>query len=116
MIKGATNDPSNVNILDEPEQQRICDFLQGLVYCWCNNNKGKFAARDLVGGKNNDWDGTPLQCLYDKHVKNSSPNPETESGKAIGRLLYSVLYKDQRTFEATSPGETWTREYSWTGS
>jgi hypothetical protein len=33
-------------------------FLQGAVYSWVKNRTGEqFAARDLVGGENFEWEG-----------------------------------------------------------
>lgn len=40
-------------------------FLKGTVYCWCKNRKGVwFAARNLLGGDNHYWQGTPLINLF----------------------------------------------------
>ena len=39
-------------------------FLQGAVYCWVKNRSGQpFALRDLMGGENFEWMGTPLYAL-----------------------------------------------------
>lgn len=53
--------------ISKEQEQRIVDFLQGAVYCWCKNRKDEwFAARDLLGGENYFWQGTPLFALYEK--------------------------------------------------
>jgi hypothetical protein len=40
-----------VHGISEEQKQRMMDFLQGTVSCWCKNRKNEwFAARDLLGG------------------------------------------------------------------
>ena len=94
-------DPSqlrNVNGISEQESQRIKDFLQGAVYCWCKNKKGDwFSLRDLMGGDNFYWEDTPLIPLYEKHkTKKVDPwvppvNPKGRNiftmGRYLGRLI-----------------------------
>jgi hypothetical protein len=90
------------------QRQRILDFLQGAVYCWCKNRKDEwFAARDLLGGDNFYWDGTPLIVLYEK-----SKDVE-QAGKDAGWLLKKMLSDDKRTFESLTYGLV--RQYCWTG-
>ena len=91
-------------------------ILQGAVYCWCKNRKNEwFAARDLIGGDNYFWQGTPLMRLYEYYLNDSRDNGEyavEEAGKAAGRLLKKVLFEDRRVFD-TQDG--YTRIYRWTG-
>ena len=75
-----------------------------------------FAARDLLGGDNYYWQGTPLIQLYDYYLNGDEDNQDyavEEAGKAAGRLLKEVLINDKRTF-ATEKG--YTRMYRWTGA
>ena len=96
-------------ITDE-DKQRIVDFLQGAVYCWCKNNKEQwFALRDLMGGDNYHWQGTPLIKLYEKH---KNKNNATElAGKDAGWILKKVIQKDKRIFEIKK--EEMARKYKW---
>ncbi|WP_424947951.1 hypothetical protein [Candidatus Spongiihabitans sp.] len=96
---GTINKVSGLSI---EEEQRAKDFLQGLVYCWCKNKSGKkFAARDLVGAENTDWNGTPLQRLYYKHTKAGASEDEAYGKAAIdvGWLLKRVIEDDRRKFK-----------------
>ena len=106
-----------VNGFSERELNLMRAFLQGAVYCWCKNRKDEwFAARDLLGGDNYYWQGTPLMPLYDYYLKGNEDNHDyavEEAGKAAGRLLKEVLINDKRTFE-TEGG--YTRRYKWTGA
>ena len=83
--------------LGEPELQRIKDFLQGSVRCWCKNRKGQwFALRDLVGGYNFDWSNTPSFHLYQRHEDNGLSSDEAISQAAIdsGWILKTVLHEE----------------------
>ncbi len=100
-----------VSGISEEEKQKIIDFLQGAVYCWCKNRPNEwFALRDLVGGENYYWEGTALEVLFEKH-KNKSNDPVKEAGKDAGWLLKKVLKKDLREFESTKKGLV--RHYKW---
>lgn len=89
-------------------------FIQGAVYSWLKNrpNEG-FAVRDLVGGVNFDWKGTPIYCFFEKHHKKGKANSAAidEAGKDVGWLLKSVLSEDKRDFEKYDQGQT--NGYRW---
>ena len=118
MIRGVNeNDYRNVNGFSETEIDEMCAFLQGAVYCWCKINQDKwFAARDLIGGDNFFWEGTPLFRLYEYYHNGDEQNAEyakNEAGKAAGHLLKRVLIEDKRIFDTTEGFRT--RCYVWTG-
>lgn len=93
------------------ERQRIEDFLQGAIYCWCKNRKDEwFSLRDLMGGDNHVWNGTPLQPLYNKH-NNKKADPVKEAGKDGGWLLKAVISNDRRKFQTKK--ENLVRKYRW---
>jgi hypothetical protein len=103
-----------VSGISEVEKKGIMDFLQGSVYCWCKNNKGKwFSMLDLMGGDNRDWSGTPLEILYNKHIQNGKTVKEAfeNAGKESGWLLKRVIHDDKRPFE-TEKTEI-NRKYRW---
>ena len=98
----------DVHGLTDEQKQRILDFLQGAVYSWCKNRKDEwFAARDLLGGDNYYWQGTPMIALYEK-----SEDVE-QAGKDAGWLLKRVLNDDKRTFEVSTDGRV--KIYRWNG-
>lgn len=110
MIIGAETELRTVHGISESAAQRIHDFLQGAVYSWCKNRKGEwFGLRDLVGGDNLEWQGTPLIPLYELHE--GEEGAIQSAGKACGWLLKSVIAKDGRRFE-TRKAEL-TRQYRW---
>lgn len=91
-------------------------YLQGAVYAWVKNRPGEqFAARDLFGGENFEWRGTPLYPLYEKHIASGKSADEAieAAGKDCGWLLKSVLANDRRRFEVGRSGLT--AGYRWVG-
>lgn len=84
------------------EEARILAFLQGAVYLWCKDHPADwFGLRDFMGGANNDWNGTPMQGLYDRHAQTmSSAGASRRAAMDGGRLLKRVLDSDGREFES----------------
>lgn len=107
----------SVSGITDIEKEKIFDFLQGAVYCWCKNRKDEwFSLRDLMGGDNYDWDGTPLLPLYNKHINKGKASEEAirDTGKDCGWILKRVINKDKRTFETKK--EDLIRKYRWVGN
>lgn len=103
--------------ITDAEKQRIRDFLQGSVYCWCNNRRSDwFSMRDLMGGANFDWGNTPLQILYDKQVRAGLAEDAAveRAGQQSGWLLKQMIDADRRTFETKH--EEQIRKYRWVPS
>jgi len=103
-------------ITDE-EKSLIKAYLQGAVYSWVKNRKDEwFAVRDLVGGENFEWQGTPLIVLYKKHISKRKNNDEAivDAAKDLGWLLKAVLNEDKRHFEVGKSGLT--VAYKWVGN
>ncbi|HOG18154.1 MAG TPA: hypothetical protein PLB96_12505 [Syntrophales bacterium] len=101
----------------EGQKVLIKAFLQGAVYSWVKNRMGEqFAARDLVGGENFEWAGTPLYALYEKHIDAGKANEEAieAAGKDVGWLLKAVISEDKRHFEVGRSGPT--AGYRWIGN
>lgn len=98
------------------EKIRIEDFLQGAVYSWCKNRPNEwFSMRDLMGGDNFYWEGTPLYCLFQKHKKKGKNDQDavTAAGKDSGWILKKVIDQDKREFETKI--EELIRKYRWNG-
>lgn len=90
-------------------------FIAGGVRIWCKENRHRqFALRDLFGGVNYDWTGTPLQGLYEKYIRNgcSETDAIARAGKDAGRLLKRVLVEDTtRTYVVGDAGKA--TGYTW---
>ena len=102
MLKG-NNDVVKVTGITCAQEKAIKQFLQGAVYAWCNVNKNKsFHFRDLLGGDNFFWPGTPLSCLFDKYMSNDKDEEAAleKASKDAVMLLKSLLIIDQyKTFD-----------------
>lgn len=106
----------SVTGLSELEEQRIRDFLQGAVYIWSKNRRNEwFGLRDLMGGENYFWNGTPLIRLWEKHTNRGLSDDDAVAAAARdgGWLLKSVIDQDRRPFETRE--EALIRQYRWTG-
>lgn len=103
--------------ITDVEKKGIIHFLQGAIYCWCKNRPNEwFSMRDLMGGDNYYWQGTPLLPLYEKH-ENKGKGWESsvkDAGKDSGWLLKRVISDDKRTFETKK--EELIRKYRWIGN
>lgn len=96
------------------EKQRIMDFLQGAVYCWCKNRHDDwFSMRDLTGSDNYFWDGSPLQVLFIKYERRGKIRGESidDVSKDSGWILKKVINDDKRLFETKK--EELIRKYRW---
>jgi len=114
MALSVTSSVRKVGGITPAQDELICAFLQGAVYCWCKNRRDEwFALRDLMGGDNFFWRGTPLIVLWDKH-NGRAADPLKEAAKDAGWLLKKVIDADRRTFESREEGLV--KQYRWTGA
>ena len=110
------SDLRDVTGISDSDKALIKAFMQGAVYCWVKNCKGEwFAVRDLMGGENYFWEGTPLYVLYEKHISAGKDNDAAIKSAAqdLGWLMKTVLHNDKRTFEARKAGLV--AQYLWNG-
>ncbi|MBR2091064.1 MAG: hypothetical protein IJ905_12100 [Fibrobacter sp.] len=104
-FKNPNEEIRDVWCISEEEKQRILDFFQGAVYCWCKNRMGEhFSLQILMGGENFFWEGTPLIKLYE--AKKGTADPVKEAAKCAGWLLKRVLADDKRVFDSEIEGLT----------
>jgi len=107
----------DVHGISEEQKRLIKAYLQGAVYSWIKNRMGEqFAARDLVGGENYEWGGTPLYPLFQKHIDSGKGTDEAveAAGKDVGWLMKAVLSEDKRRYEVGRSGLT--AGYRWVGN
>lgn len=99
--------------LSSSDVENIKNFVQGAFYCFCKNCPNEyFAAKDLFGGENYFWQGTPLIKLYNYHAHKRINDAGKMAGKDIGWILLDVLHYDKREFELR---KGYVNEYRWTG-
>lgn len=105
----------SVRGFEDSDLKEMRAYLLGAAQVWCRDRHGKwFAARDLLGGANYNWKGTPLQSLYNYYLKKRNRNDgyaEKQAGIAAGHLLKRALKDDPKRLYETRQG--YTREYRW---
>lgn len=112
-----SSDLRDVHGITDNEKILIKSFMQGAIYCWVKNRMGEpFSIRDLMGGENFEWDGTPLYVLYTKHINSGKSNESAieSAAKDLGWLTKTVLSEDKRTFAAGKNGLV--NSYRWIGN
>ena len=98
----------NVIGISQTEKALITDYLKEVISDWTQNNKGWFAARDLVGGDHSEWSGTPLIVLYNKHISKGKAVKQavSDAAKDLGWLLKSTLNNSPLEYESGRKGLT----------
>lgn len=84
------------------DEEIIKVYMFGAVDAFCNVKPDEpFSARILFGGNNRNWNGTPMQKLYDYQLKEGKTYDEAFdlAAKDAGWLLKTVLNDDARIFE-----------------
>lgn len=93
--------------LGEQETADILLYMTDAVHDFTASEPEKaFAVRDLFGGKNSDWGGTPLQTIFDRYSEDMPKEKAAKrAGIDVGRLLKIVLNEDKYTYleEETDP-------------
>ena len=70
-------------------------YIKGAVDGFSNINNGEtFSVRRLFGGDNGNWNGTPLQAIYNYYVSVGEDNAKEKSAIDVGVLLKQVLSDD----------------------
>lgn len=117
MLIGNDREFRAVNKISELELKLIKAFIQGAIYSWAKNiGRDKwFAVRDLFGGDNFYWQGTPLEVLWKKQKLLGKSNEDAIKGAAkdLGWITKSVIDEDKRSFETRKANLV--RQYKWTG-
>lgn len=84
-------------------------YLQGALHSYTKSHPGQgFALRDLVGGENGDWNGTPLQKFYDYHRESGKNHTQAkeQAAKDVGWVLKAVLAAEEKVYEQYQGGRT----------
>lgn len=102
--------------ISEIQKADIITFLTKAIDSWCNSKSEEwFSARDFLGGKNRNWQGTPMQALYTKYINKGLSDAESKkrAGHDAGWLLKKTIKQDLRWFNTQKTPSI--RIYQWTG-
>ena len=75
------------------------NYLLGAINCFIRQKKSDwFKAKDIILG---NWNGTPLQQIYDFFISNGLSEEESwkKAGMCLGQILKKVIFDNSRTFE-----------------
>lgn len=90
-------------IICEEEANEIQEFITRLYNAVLNQSETiEFTLRDVLGGFNRDWNGTPLQKIYNVYFERINDRDITyqRAAREAGAFLKRALDKDERTFTA----------------
>lgn len=112
--------PNCVRGISHEQRREIHVFLQGAVYCWCQQHKKKpFSLSVLVG---DNWHSTPLMALYfNRNKGRTDKKAKEQAGKDAGHRLNAMLddCNEKRKFMRRKPvkpgGYENSAEYYWLG-
>lgn len=96
---------TNIRIVNNKEKQKIITFFDDIITKWLTDRNNEwFCINDLLDfgiGQHKDWNGTPLQVLYDNYINSGKSNEEsiTLSGQAAGKLLKETVHLRQENFD-----------------
>ena len=88
----------NVKIVNNTDKQAIILYLDQIITNWINQNSNEwFCINDLLDfgiGQHKDWNGTPLQVLYDNYINSGKTEEQahTQAGKDAGKLLKETVH------------------------
>lgn len=77
----------------------IRNYLLGAINCFVRQkNSDWFRAKDIII---NDWNGTPLQVIYDFFESKGLSEEEArkQAGMCLGKILKKIISDDLRIFE-----------------
>ena len=113
----ATHRGGSIRGVSDADIRRMLDFLFGATRAICADREGtQFSVRDILGGANYFWEGTPMEVLFKKYVAEgySTDAAIVEAGKSAGHLLKRVLIEDaNRTYRLGDAGMV--NGYTWLG-
>ena len=81
------------------DTKNIQNYLLGAINCFIRrNNDTWFKAKDIILS---DWNGTPLQNIYDFFETNGLSEEESwkKAGMCLGKILKKTISDDSRIFE-----------------
>lgn len=87
--------------VSESDLKLMENYILGAVHGFTAAADSKsFKVRDLFGFDNRDWNGTPIQEIYEFYLK-SLPHEDAadKAGKDVGKLLRKVLAEDKYEYK-----------------
>ena len=95
----------NTYIVNTAEKNDIISYLDQIISGWINKSPNEwFNFKDLLDfylSQHENWNGTPLQVLYDNYIKKGKNHEQALdlAGKAVGKLLKETVHKREEKFD-----------------
>lgn len=102
MIISRSNAKRNISAKISPIEKDLAKtYIKDAVNKHCEKSpQNPFSVRILFGGDNRDWNGTPLQCIYNYYkYKLKLSNAKERAAKDVGWLFKEVLCNDTLVFQ-----------------
>lgn len=84
--------------LSKGAQAELDAYARGLILGYSLTNQ-QFTVSTLVGEKHGDWEGTPLNPIYQYHLQREAKgeilNAQNEAGKDMGRIFKNIMAQDK---------------------
>lgn len=96
----------NVSGITTAERRGVEAFIKSKVDAWITaRGSDAFEVRDLLADVDPTWKGTPLRALTDHYrLSCNEASAREKAGRALGKLVKSILNDDRRLFETSSEG------------
>lgn len=87
--------------VSEKDLKLMENYILGAVHGFTAAADSKsFKVRDLFGFDNRDWNGTPIQKIYEFYLKSESHKDAAEkAAQDVGKLLRKILTEDKYEYE-----------------
>lgn len=95
----------NTYIVNTAEKNDIISYLDQIISGWINKSPNEwFNFKDLLDfylSQHENWNGTPLQVLYDNYIKKGKNHEQALdlAGKSVGKILKETVHKRQENFD-----------------
>lgn len=95
----------SVTIVNYEEKQKITNFFDNLITKWITQRNNEwFCINDLLDfglGQHKDWNGTPLQVLYNNQINSGKTHQKAlkSAGQAVGKILKETVHLRQENFD-----------------
>lgn len=102
----------DVRVINGLNKAMAIAYIQQEVDLYAIAHRGQwFSAQNIFGGKNRNWGGTPIQCLYEyyRNVRHY-PNQKAQScaGMTLGWLMARSIEQSSLTYDTRN---AYTRQY-----
>lgn len=81
----------------------ILNWLSAAIWAY-SNNREDFQIRDIIGFDNTNWEYTPLQEVYNYHIRRGLDHKQAANlaGQDVGRIAKRVMIESNHNYQMLS--------------